>query len=219
MRSVADYKQLDFQGSSSLIYSAINTLGERFRSRPVAGILLFTDGNATDLNALDLDHEHWPPIYPVLLGSDQPAKDIRLERVAVSQTNFQAAPVSIQATIAADGFPDEDIVVQLRKSTGETIDQQNVKFAGNSSIRVQFRTKPEQTGLLFYELRVYARSEPPGKDGKPARTARGDDRQQYALDCRSTRVRARIKSFTFRDDPIGSLSFCGVPLKKIKRSS
>jgi hypothetical protein len=41
----------------------------RFREQPIAGILLWTDGNATDWDAGDLDWKSLPPIYPVVLGA------------------------------------------------------------------------------------------------------------------------------------------------------
>ena len=55
----------------------LRTLTERYQGRPLAGVLLLTDGNATDLPALP-DLQGLPPIYPVVIGNTDPIKDISL---------------------------------------------------------------------------------------------------------------------------------------------
>ena len=49
LQSTRDFEELNFDGRSSAIGSALRTIAERYRGRPLAGVLLFTDGNATDL--------------------------------------------------------------------------------------------------------------------------------------------------------------------------
>ena len=71
---------LDFDGQSSSIVSSVHTLAERYKGRPVAGILLFTDGNATDLMEGSPDLAGVPPVYPVVIGSEESAPDISIEQ-------------------------------------------------------------------------------------------------------------------------------------------
>ena len=62
----------------SSLAGSLRSLGERFKDRPVAGVVLFTDGNLTDAPPADFD---WStigfPVYPVL-----PAEDDQFRRSA-----------------------------------------------------------------------------------------------------------------------------------------
>jgi uncharacterized membrane protein len=49
------------------------------------------------------------------MGTDDPIKDVALQRVAVSQTAFEDAPVTIQAEVSASGYSGETLVAQLIK--------------------------------------------------------------------------------------------------------
>src|SRR5688572_10259446 len=64
LQSTKEFLELDFTGRASSIGGALRTLGERFRGQPLAGVLLLTDGNATDLPDGKFDTTGLPPIYP-----------------------------------------------------------------------------------------------------------------------------------------------------------
>src|SRR3954447_19098552 len=88
LQATKDFGELAFDGRSSAIGSALHTLAERYRARPLAGILLFTDGNATDLRGAP-DLAGLPPVYPVVMGRQDPIKDISVQQVRVSQSAFE----------------------------------------------------------------------------------------------------------------------------------
>src|SRR5690348_5385199 len=49
LQTTKDFGELVFDGRSSAIGYSLRTLADRYRGQPLAGILLLTDGNATDL--------------------------------------------------------------------------------------------------------------------------------------------------------------------------
>ena len=65
LRPIKAFEELTLDGQASAMQGSLTALAERFRGQPIAGILLFTDGNATDL-AGALDWSRLPPVYPVL---------------------------------------------------------------------------------------------------------------------------------------------------------
>src|SRR5262245_26943837 len=73
LQSTRDFGDLAFDGRASAIGAALRTVAERFHGRPLAGILLLTDGNATDLRDAP-DIPGLPPVYPVVIGNRQPVK-------------------------------------------------------------------------------------------------------------------------------------------------
>ena len=50
----------------------------RYHDRPLAGILLLTDGNATDLGDRAVAWKSMPPVYPVVVGDTAPPRDVAL---------------------------------------------------------------------------------------------------------------------------------------------
>src|SRR4051812_33750776 len=104
LQATKDFSELSFEGRATALGSALKTLGERFQGRPLAGVLLLTDGNATDLPGGTLpDLRGMPPIYPVVIGKRDTVQDIAVQQVSVSQTSFEDAPVSLQADVATTG--------------------------------------------------------------------------------------------------------------------
>src|SRR5262245_18378353 len=97
LQSTRDFSEMVFDGRVSSLVTSLRTLADRYKGQPLAGILVFSDGNATDLGEGLPDLTGLPPIYPVVMGSDDTTKDVSLQRVAVSQTAFEDAPVTIQA--------------------------------------------------------------------------------------------------------------------------
>ncbi len=165
LRELAGFEGLKAEGESSSLLTGLRELGERFRGRPLAGILLFTDGNATDL-ALGLKSiAGLPPIYPVLLGSDQPPLDVAVKAVSVRETEFEDAPVTVQAEVMAVGYGGREIVAQLWEIGGnatgkaEKMIEQLTQVAGASEAPLAFRFqfKPRQNGLSFYRVKALSK--------------------------------------------------------------
>ena len=113
LQSTRNFSEQLFEGRATDMGTALRTLAERYKGQPVAGILLFTDGNATDIANGSPALEGLPPIYPVVMGGNQPVKDIAILKVTVSQTSFEDAPVSIQADVTVAGYSGASVVAQL----------------------------------------------------------------------------------------------------------
>ena len=115
LQSTRDFSELAFDGRVTSMATALRTLADRYQGQPLAGVLLFTDGNATDLGDGLPDLAGVPPVYPVVMGTDDPVRDVALQRVTVSQTAFEDAPVTLQAEVTASGYSGEPLVAQLVK--------------------------------------------------------------------------------------------------------
>lgn len=159
LQPVSTYTELDFNGSATALHSALKNIADRYRGQPLAGILLLTDGNATD-SAGSLDISGLPPIYPVVAGSDDVPRDLSVQKVSASQTAFEDAPVTIQADVSVDGFRGEEIVAQLFDGAGKKIEEQKqLPDRDEQTLAFRFRLKPTERGLNFYEVRAAARSD------------------------------------------------------------
>ena len=125
LRAVDGFDALTFDGTGTTLATSLSALSQRFRGLPLAGVLLFTDGNRTD--AGDVDWSQLPPIYPVVPPSRGVARDVGVNQVSISQTNFESAPVVIRADVSAVGFKGEPIVAVVADEAGKEVERQEAK--------------------------------------------------------------------------------------------
>ncbi len=186
LKAIENVDHLTFDGRASALGGALERLMRRYPAgadaggKPLAGILLLTDGNATDLDTLerllaasanDTGGMKLPPIYPLLVGNDRPANDLAIDHVEVTQTNFEDAPVTLTAAITSTGYGGQRATVQLLDEQGKVIETQQLELDKEGSVTsVRFKLKPAAAGLSFYKLRVAADGEL-GQFDHPQQTA------------------------------------------------
>lgn len=138
LQTMKDFGALQFKGRASAIGGALRTVADRFQGQPLAGVLLFTDGNATDLaDASGISGS--TPVYPVVIGNDETIRDIAVQKVAVSQTAFEDAPVTIEASVLASGYSGRPVVAQLLEMTEE-------RGTNAAPAKMPIAVTPSQTG-------------------------------------------------------------------------
>ncbi len=146
--------QLTFEGRSSNLGNALRQLAARFKSRPLAGVVLLTDGNATDLaESMIPGLTGLPPIYPVVMGSEKPPRDVAIQEANASLGAFEDAPVVVRSQLSSAGFAGRTIVARVRDQAGrEILHQEQTATSDPAALNFRFQWKPEQPGLSFYEL-------------------------------------------------------------------
>lgn len=159
LQATKDFSELAFDGRASAIGTTLRTIAERYRNRPIAGVLLLTDGNATDIHGVP-DVTGLPPTFPVVIGDQGPARDIAVQQARVSQTDFEDAPVSAQADVTETGYSGDAITAQLLDSTGKKVEEATlIGRKGTETLAFHFRFRPAKSGLSFYRLHVRGKSE------------------------------------------------------------
>jgi uncharacterized membrane protein len=169
LRGVEDFSAMALDGDRSALRATLASLARRFHNLPLAGVLLFSDGNSTD--AGDAPWDQLPPIYPVIIGQDEVAPDISVPRVSVSQTNFESAPVVIRADIDTSGFAGQPIVAKLFDEAGQELQSQKVEWSERGApLGVRFQLRPENPGVSFYRVHVELLENPADAAAAKAKT-------------------------------------------------
>lgn len=157
LEAVENLLGMDHEGLHSNMHQALRAAATRFGGRPLAGIILLTDGNTTDSLSPGQALEDLPPVYPVVVGNDVAPADIRLALKAVQQTNFELAPITVTAEIAGDRYQGRQVSVELVNQQDEVIETQTLTLKGDGeSQEVRFQWNPEESGICFYRLQVAA---------------------------------------------------------------
>jgi len=173
LQGVSDFGKLDFDGSRTNLRSIVASLKDRFRDRPLAGALLFTDGIATDAAGLIEDVAGLPPIYPVILGTADGHRDLAISHLTVTTTAFEDAPVTIQADVTQLGLPGATVTATLLDDAGEQVKQETLVFARESApLAFRFQFRPKHPGLSFYEVKVESPALAPDKESTAANNRR-----------------------------------------------
>ena len=151
--SVADsIGQLPLDGTASNLDTGLAELARRFSGRPVAGVLLMTDGNETGSEITEPADPSPFPIYPVVPNAPEAPADIRLTGVTVTQTDFEAAPVTVRGRLVSTHPEPRDVLVRLVNPQGETVDETVLRCSPDDPREASFRFLPERSGVNFYRL-------------------------------------------------------------------
>jgi uncharacterized membrane protein len=168
--AVDHFEDLTFDGTRTSLVPTLASLAKRYEGLPVAGILLVSDGNGTV--PADIDWSSLPPVYPVLPPAAPPASDLGVQRVTLSQTNFEAAPVVLQAAVAARGFKGRSVAAVVTDEDGKEVERQTATPSGDSdTLGFRFQLRPTRPGVSFYRV-----SATPAKEGPPEQTEANNSR-------------------------------------------
>ncbi|MBN1974992.1 MAG: hypothetical protein JW787_15230 [Sedimentisphaerales bacterium] len=185
LKRTSDFSEMAFDGRASSIGTTLRTIANRYSSRPLAGIILLSDGNATDMLNQPFDLSNIPPVYPVVIGSSKTQKDISLSNVSVSQSSFEDAPVTIQADIDTSGYAGKTIAIDLLDKSGKLVERktENIGRAEQKKV-VDFRLKPDENGVLFYNIEVKEKtdSENASQPDVSSEATMVNNRQTFAVD-------------------------------------
>lgn len=166
LRQVPDFSGLDFSRNSSTLGAALENLAMRFRGRPLAAVVLLSDGNATDPAALEafvaaqegLPRKERVPVFPVVPGAADPAaRDLAVARVDAATTQFEDAQVTLNVEAAALGeFPDP-VEIYVLNEKNEEIGKKDFVFpagTGRRSVPVRLRLGGVPSGVSFLTVGI-----------------------------------------------------------------
>lgn len=176
LKYVTDFHALRFDGDRSNLGGMLRSLRERMKDRPVAGVLLYTDGVSTDAVA-DADLAGLPPIYVVPIGSGSHHRDLAIANVAATTTAFEDAPVTLQAEVAALGLAKTPVTVQVLDAADKEVRRETQRLnAAGDPLMFRFQLRPERAGVTFYKLRAVPSDQPDGADAVAETTTVNNER-------------------------------------------
>jgi hypothetical protein len=166
LHAIDSFEGIQQTGNESALIRSLGSLVERYqapgdstsnsnRGQPLAGVLLFTDGQATDWERLAEEREFPVPIYPVIQGEASDVRDLAIADVSFMQSDFETAPITLLASIAHLGFRNQRVAVLLRDQEGKEIEAKTITLPNDEEkTQVEFRFRPTRVGAQGYELEV-----------------------------------------------------------------
>ncbi|MFO0909282.1 MAG: VWA domain-containing protein [Isosphaeraceae bacterium] len=185
-------------GGQTRLGASLRQVLTELRGAPPSAVLLLSDGQTTDGEALpksaELAARKGVPIYAVGLGSPDPARDVELTELLVDEVVFVDDLVRFQAKLLSRGFSGQDVTIRLRErpagSTnpsdppGRELASTTVKAPPDGQpARIELRHRPKQTGEFLYTLEV---------EPRPRELQADNNRIERAVNVRKERLRVLL---------------------------
>ncbi|HEY1123929.1 MAG TPA: hypothetical protein VGE67_20085 [Haloferula sp.] len=146
---------LNFEGNASALARSLGEVRDRHQGRPLAGILVITDGSPTDAAALNEMKEGLPPVFPLVIAPEKPLLDLSVASATARATLFEDAPILVDASISALGMSGKAVIATVREHGGKVLEEQRHDFTEDQGVwNPRFQVRPEATGTTFLEVEV-----------------------------------------------------------------
>jgi hypothetical protein len=133
------------------------------RGRPVAGIVLVSDGRSNagedPIRVAESASRLGIPIFPIAAGAEEGPRNVRVAEVEASPVVFARDPMTLAVVVEARGLRDAeaDLILEQRVNSGDWENVANQRIAlGEDGVlkRTTFRIVPKVIGQYEYRARV-----------------------------------------------------------------
>jgi uncharacterized membrane protein len=118
----------------------------------------------------------------VPIGSDARQLDVAVDRVEVTQTNFEAAPVTLTTRVTGQALGGREVVLRVLDEEGHEVERRVLGTIAETETRSErFLLRPEKTGISFYTVQAFLKEEESllGRD-EPSLEATRENNQRTA---------------------------------------
>ena len=142
-----------FRGERTDLAGALERVAADFAGRNLRGVVLVSDGRATDGRNPAFLAERFPvPIWTATAGDSLSARDVRLTRAVTNEVAYVGSPLPIQAGIRAVGVDGEAIPVTVSQN-GRVVARDAVAApSGGAEATADLTVTPLAPGLVRYTV-------------------------------------------------------------------
>jgi uncharacterized membrane protein len=155
------------EGQNTQVLASIRTALEELQGQRLAGIVLLTDGRSSPKEPIPENiavlKNFGVKVYPVVVGSDKPPRNLTLESINVQDAAFQGDIVNIKATVRGAGFEpghrarlqaiDKKTKLPLRRSDGRPVETE-VALDPDKPAEAELQWKPERVETVDIDVIV-----------------------------------------------------------------
>jgi uncharacterized membrane protein len=139
----------------SNLSDALSAIRERYRGRPVAGIVLLSDGGDTSGSSeREIQRDRTPPIYPLGIGSSTVGRDREVLSVTAAEAVLDDSRVDLAVSAVSHGQGVEPIELRLLEN-GRPIEVRRAKPAAEGTpVREVFQVSPGRGAPIVYTVQI-----------------------------------------------------------------
>ena len=210
------------RGSKTRMGDAIQFVVNKERGGPIAGIVIYTDGRSNSGEDIEIAvrtaRTYNIPLYPVGIGSNQQAKNVRVVDIEAPERVYPGDNFKITGYVQAYGTENRSVTVDLVSrpvnlarddmSQDKIEDQLQLDLAKDGETRpVEFELEPEESiqGKRDYVIRIQAPADDQNaRDNQRSATVEIVDRRTKILLVAGgpTREYRFLRNMLFRDEEV-----------------
>ena len=142
---------LTADGRRSDLAGALAAIRERYSSRPIAGIVLLSDGGDTGAGLVP---ERTAPVYAIGVGSSDVGRDREVLSVTAAEAIFDDSRIDLAVSAVSHGHGVEPLALQLLEN-GRPIEVRRVApVAEGVPVRTVFRVAPARGQAIIYTVEI-----------------------------------------------------------------
>ena len=135
---------------------AIAAVRDRYRGRPVGGIVLISDGGDTGMNPLP---DRVPPVYAIGIGSQTAGRDREVSSVTAAEAIFDDSRIDLAVSAVSHGHGIEPLALQLLEN-GRPIEVRRISPAADGvPVQTTFQVSPPRGSATVYTVEIPAAAE------------------------------------------------------------
>jgi uncharacterized membrane protein len=142
---------LKASGRRSDLGAALSAIKQRYRGRPIAGIVLVSDGGDTGGHAVP---DALAPVYAIGVGSPSVHRDREIVSVTAAEAVFDDSRIDLAVSAVGHGDGTEPLALQLLEN-GKPVEVRRVAAAGEGApVRTVFQVTPHGGEPVVYTVEV-----------------------------------------------------------------
>lgn len=150
-----DVQGLSATARQSDLSGALTAVGERFRGRPIAGIVLLSDGGDT-APAAARDVRPSAPVFPIGIGSPEIRQDREVVSVTAADAVLDDSRVDLAVSVVSHGRGVEPFDLRLLENGRPIEVKRVVPAAAGSPVRATFQVSPARGVAAIYTVEIPA---------------------------------------------------------------
>jgi len=132
--------------------AALTAIRDRYRDRPIAGIVVVSDGGITD--GRDWAHGSGPPVFPIAIGARTPLRDREVRDLTVGPVFAAGSFIELAVSVASHGFEAQSFGLRVLED-GELIRTLEINPpAGGGVVHRMIPVSPRQTSTSQYTVAI-----------------------------------------------------------------
>jgi uncharacterized membrane protein len=147
--------ELSATGRRSDLAQALAGIRERYRGRPVAGVVLLSDGGDTSGSGeREVRRDRTPPIYPVGIGSRTVGRDREVLSVTVAEAVLDDSRIDLAVSAVSHGHGTEPVELRLLENGRPREVRRVAPAADGAPVRAVFQVSPGRGGPTVYTVHI-----------------------------------------------------------------
>jgi uncharacterized membrane protein len=155
-------KQLQPAGQNTQVAKSIRAVIDDLQGQRLAGVVVLTDGRDTPAQPLAATlaalKDSNAKVYPIVVGSDSPPRNISIQSVSAQDAAFKGDIVNVKAAVRGNGFErghdvtltlkDKKSGAQIKDPTGKPLEVHVALADADAPVEAELQFKPEEVGTM-----------------------------------------------------------------------